>query len=74
MQPNTSERPNTSVPRSSLEKIISYSLATLAFFVLGYTAVRIGMTAFSTPQNEDLANTEIIIPHQGVLWADFGEN
>ena len=67
-------QPNTSVERSSLEKFISYSLAALAFFVLGYTAIRIFLNQLPIQEGVDTANPEIIIPHASTLWADFGSN
>lgn len=55
---------------SSLDKTLMASLAALAMFVAGYTAVRMSL---AQPAAADTDVTNTVIPHQAELWSDLAE-
>ncbi len=57
-----------STQASSLDRVLTASLAALAMFVVGYTVVRVSL-AEPTASDADVTNT--VIPHEAELWADF---
>ena len=41
-------------------------------FVLGYTVVRASLAQSSISPAEASAAADVVVPHEGTLWADFG--
>lgn len=59
-----------STQTSSLDKALTASLAAIAMFIAGYTAVRVSLAQpASTAADANLTVT----PHEAELWADFAE-
>ena len=46
--------------------------AASVMFVLGYTVVRASLAQNSIAPAEAGAEAEVVVPHEGTLWADFG--
>lgn len=42
-------------------------------FILGYTVVRASLAEGNFAATEAATDAEVVVPHEGALWADFGK-
>ncbi|MGB3767459.1 MAG: hypothetical protein WA947_12945 [Phormidesmis sp.] len=62
---------NRTGEQSAAGNAIASLFVASVMFVLGYTVVR-AVLAETTPVPTADANVEVIVPHEGTLWAGFG--
>ncbi len=71
---NSSNRTAGMGQSTGLDRAITGVLVAGVMFVLGYTVVRASLASTTTGQAATAAdsNVNVVIPHEGTLWADFG--
>ena len=55
---------------TGIDKAIAGLLVAGVTFVLGYTVVRASLAASTQPTAATADNAEVIVTHQGAMWAD----
>ena len=69
MNYNASNRVNQS---TALGNAIASLFTAGVMFVLGYTVVRASLAESAIVPAEAGAEAEVVVPHEGTLWAGFG--
>lgn len=64
----------TSTQISSADRWIASLFTAGVMFVLGYSVIRTALIrAESSFDTLPASNAEVVVPHEGTLWADFGK-